>query len=242
MGIWLGPISNNSFLQETDFSFTGTYTYKSVGNRWEVAFTSSGTLILNTPITVEMCLVAGGQSGVAATNSKAGNGGNGGEVKTITVTLEAGTVYAVVIGESDKDTSIGDWIATSGNGAAGGELTNTSGQYYSGVDGDNGTYAFNDADTLIYPGVKFGPGAGSGSKSAYYATGLVPRNPGNGGDTNGSKGGTYNKPASSPPVNSGSGGGGGGLYIDYTVPTADPGHTAKTARSAGSTGIAFMRG
>lgn len=245
MGIWLGPIGSGGVLDETDFSYTGQYKYQKSGGRFELAFLTSGTFISQKTIQADVCVVAGGQAGKAAGNSDggaSGAGGKGGQVKNyFSVTIQANTAYTVTIGASGENTSIETMVAVSGSGSDGGEAV-TSGNEMVGNPGSPGNYAFDDANTLIWPGRKYGAGGGSGARNYCYGAGAgtwTSKEGGDGGETGAGKGGGKpNVGATSPTANTGSGGGGGGFNADYRNGAS----YTPTAASAGASGIAMIRG
>lgn len=193
--------------------YTGEYEWKKVGNDWMLAFWTSGTLTLQQSIAMaDVCVVAGGQSGLEA-ELNGGKGGKGGEVKNSTnIRLQSG-VYSVVIGGSDQNSSIiGASVnieAETAGGAPGG------GNGHNERSGGEGEPPWNDPDTLLCNGWIFGSGGGRGSyvnDAGWVYTGDA----GDGGsvgsassDTTNGKGGTPSHPNGyNGLANTGQGGGG----------------------------------
>ncbi len=133
------------------------------GLDWMMALPCSGTLTLTMSVFhADICLVAAGKPGTSDGTRVGGNGG--GMITATDITLPAG-VYTVTVGVSGSDTVLTapdgrSWTARSGEGAAGGT--------YGTPKGGDGQLAWNDADTLLRTGWRYGPGGGYGfHRNAY---------------------------------------------------------------------------
>lgn len=134
--------------------------WASEGADWMMSIPVSGTLTIFAPILhADLLLVAGGKPGAAGAADTGGNGGNGGGLLSLTdVSLPAG-IYTVTIGGSGEDTVLvgpnGEtWTAVSGQGKAGAAKGQT---------GTAGDYAWNDPDTLLNAGWRYGASGGHGA-------------------------------------------------------------------------------
>jgi hypothetical protein len=164
-------------------------------------FTSSGTFNVTTGGTAIRYMVVGGgkPGGTGTLNSGGGiggNGGNGGQVIHRTADIVNANSYAVTVGGSNQDSSFNNYVAVSGNGAAGG-----TGGF--GAGGSNGTS--NDISTVS---TIYGSGGGSGGHTDFNFGGA-----GGSGAGTGGRGGSPDTCGCNPTAglaNRGGGGGGGG--------------------------------
>ena len=222
MGVWLGPMQGK--FSERSFSYTnGNYLFDSNENGdWEIAILSSGVTsnfnLLKNISSADICIVAGGAKGLTGV-AGGGPGGKGGEVITATdITLPVG-IYTVTIGGSGANSVLSApdgrvWTARSGYGKGQTWLNNIK----VGVDGD---WAWNDKNTLLLSGWRYGAGGGYGSyvnNTTYTDIGAA----GAGGsvgnasdDQNNGRGGTLDHGEGYPGFPStGQGGGGGRYYVE----------------------------
>lgn len=219
-----GPVGS---LNTPLYDYTGTKpTYKEDGNgNWEIVLTGDCTIRFRRLLQrVDICLVAGGKPGSAGKGNMAdalgGNGGDGGEVKNIYgFSPEIGKSYACKIGKSGENTSAFGYTAATGKGSAGGtgaHQNSTSLAHDNATAGADGVYAFGTADTLVWPGYKFGPGGGAGAARipalGYWSTasdgGMGWIDPRSGNPNTGGGNGTHAAGNKGDP-NSGGGGAGG---------------------------------
>ena len=185
MGIWLGP-RGGAGLEESDFTYSGTYLFKTEGRRWELALLSGNAASLvfsRNPGRVDIFAVGGGQSGQYYSGeesqdaysgpSHGGNGGNGGECVSLRgVRLAANTNYAVTIGASNQSTTLAGGTLNLVAATAGGSSGGAGGVVYwdttknDASAGTDGVFAYGDqTDTMLFtetefPGHLFGPGGG----------------------------------------------------------------------------------
>ena len=209
-----------------DFTYSGSCTViddsnDAEGVQWRIKFFTSGSLVVTNDWRVDLFLVGGGRSGSGGAPNYSrigGNGGDGGQCKTIpSLPITKGVSYPIVIGGSDGDTSALEQN-TSGGGASGGNggaSDGSSGNNGSaGGNGSSGTYEFGEAGSDIYGGGGGGGGGGvvrSGGAAGKGGSG------GSGGGASGGNGGVYNNngqgrgaDGQSAAANTGGGGGGGG--------------------------------
>lgn len=246
---------------EEDFTYTGSYTWVDDGDgNYRAKFLTSGTFTPAKKIIIDVFLVGGGGGGrnCAANASYAGGGGAGGLTGTyFSITLTAGTSYAVTIGAGGaKDGGTGGTTSISGSdittmSKAGGTpgasyVYGGSGGSGGGADGDAGVGGSDgsngvDSRSLGHQGTgqgtttyEFGDAslalyAGGGGGGGRHGNGAV------GGSGGGGHGGNsnYNDMLSAGvagAINSGGGGGGGAMS------ETDAGISA-----AGGSGILIMR-
>lgn len=185
---------------------------------WEIALLVSCTISFQRVGTVDLALVAGGQSG--KTGGKAspddekygGKGGAGGGITTGSgVSLQLRHDYAAVVGETDEDTEFDSYTAVSGAGSEGGKMWYSGGMKTS--KGADGTVIWGgDHEIEDLQGVKFGAGGGvgghvTGSYASYSGTSGGATGGGNGAGTGGGSG---------HPGQANTGSGGGGAYRNET--------------------------
>lgn len=141
------------------FQYSGNSDFKRSGTDFMIVLEDSNAngstfRLLKTIANADICLVAGGKAGGEGQSSD-DFGGDGGEVINVYgVRLPAGD-YTVTVGESGANTTIvapdgRTWTAESGKGAEGGHAGK----------GDDGTLAWNDANTLLRSGWIYGSGGG----------------------------------------------------------------------------------
>lgn len=214
------------------------------GTDWMMAIPCSGVLTIAIAIPhADLCLVAGGQSGVKGNWQTTDNckGGSGGEVLNLSdVYLPAGD-YSITLGASDQNTVLTapdgrSWTARTGQGSPGGGRTGSTGS-----DGVAGTPAFGDTSTLLRPGWLYGPGGGHGVLNGYSGDHV---DSGAGGDLgtapadeDAGHGGVVGDLAGRPGCpGTGQGGGGGGMVYNWGRSGYDEGLGA-----AGGSGVFLMR-
>lgn len=158
---------NRGVFTNRSYEYSGQTDFRRSGSDYMFALLTSASggsvfRLLKSIANADICLVAGGKPGGAGdydVSTKQGKGGNGGEIVNVTgVYLPAGD-YTVTIGGSDGNTVLAapdgrTWTSRSGYGSTGG--------IGNGAAGDPGNYAWNDANTTLYPGWKFGAGGGHG--------------------------------------------------------------------------------
>lgn len=175
-----------------EYTYTGVSQFVSEsGKNWHLKLFTSGTLNfskLKSATDIEICLVGGGMNG------SFGQGGQGGAVVNKSASLKSDTDYAVTIGAAHGETSAFGYSAAPGRGSSGGSW---------GVNGTDGTHAFNDP---FY--TRYGPGGGGGAPILSNPTSAG--TPGRGGDYGGGNGGECYLPGGAAVANTGGGGGGGG--------------------------------
>lgn len=163
------------------FQYSGDSSFARSGTDYMIVLENSNAngstfRLLKTIAKADICLVGGGNPGNSGNMEGNGSaGGNGGEIINIySVNLPAGD-YTVIVGESGKNTVLTapdgrTWTARCGNGALGGRQPGSSGS-----DGENGSAAWNDNNTLLRPGWIYGSGGGVGYVKDYqyieYAAG-----------------------------------------------------------------------
>lgn len=207
-----GQSGGSSSLTAADFTYPANqYVFQTSGDNWELAFLSSGTLNLKKTLTgIDIFILGAGFDGsiVSADSSHTDHdGGDGGYYKTITGDrLQAGS-YTVKIGETNGEvSSIGDRSVSASDSHTLGGLGAIAGR--NGENGTDGSYAFNDANTIINAGRKYGASGGGGMNrvnNTDIGHGL-------GADYGSGAGGTIGHPDGYDAlVNSGSGGGGRGI-------------------------------
>ncbi|MBS1420072.1 MAG: hypothetical protein HP001_07575 [Oscillospiraceae bacterium] len=237
-----------------EFTYTGEFEILENGKDWCIAFKTSGDFEISKlkgaegGIDVFIC-GGGGNGGQSSQGYYAGvsyygggGGGGGGYRETFPGILVAeNTIYPIAIGGVSGDSSAfgntkgggstggKDW-GVGGVGGAGGSVGGHGQTSYNGTAGEEGAYAFGEADFIV-PGFGSGYrfGAGGGGGSGYLSNSTV-GNPTNGGASGGGKGGYYSSdygPAAQAGVaNSGGGGGGAGMW---------------TGAGAGGSGIVIIR-
>lgn len=197
-----------------------------------LAFTSSGTLTIDKPVNVEVCVVGGGANGNAEGDYGAGNkslGGAGAYLKN--QVIEAFEGGAVVVGAAQGASSIGGVSVAAVSGASGGTGAGVHTFYAATGDGLS-KYPFGDDSYELWLGKPHCAGGAAGG----YATRTAPTSSGadryntyqggNGG-TNGGNGGVAKQVGSkvaSHYVSGGSGGsygGGNGGAVAYNVATGE---------------------
>lgn len=147
-----------------DYTFDGNVTVLDTGEEsgsWQVALTSSGTLVLNEDVqNVTIQLQGGGGGGGAGNESARGSDGTDGTSKTLTTSLAAGS-YSVAIGSGGSRGS--DSAGSSGGTTSFGSLASASG-------GSGGAYL--GASTLSHSSIygSYGQGGSGGSTSQYTET------------------------------------------------------------------------
>ena len=186
-------------------TYTGAHTdygmvTMSDGARYRLlAFTGSGTLSIEQPVSCEVCVVGGGAAGTKATKSGGGDGGAGAYLKNQSVSAYNGG--PVVVGARQGVSSIADVSVNAVSGKNGG--TGAGGQTAGTGDGIS-KYPFEDTGYSLWAGK---PHCGGGGQGAY--TIRVDRDnygfEGGNGGTNGGNG--YSRPGNQ--VSSPSGGVGG---------------------------------
>lgn len=210
------------------------------GGEAALAIFESGTLTVPTASNrlFDLMLVGGGKNGSNAYFDgldasyqyhvlKAGNGGNGGNIVTVTgIAIPTGS-HAITIGEANGETTVtigGTTYSTaSGSHAAGGsgEL-NDWGTNYPAKEGKDGEYAFGASGSVpLLSSVSYGGNAynlnsgkfGAGGGGGFFGNGNV-----DGGATNGGQGGKWAN--GYPGTFFGAGGGGGGLVQGTQTPYA----------------------
>jgi len=196
---------NPSYVTElTIFTANGNFTPRSTGNYYIQAIGGGGG--------------GGGGSGSTTTlGGQGGQGGSGGVLGFTTVSLTAGTSYAVVIGTGGSAGSAG---ATSGNGGAGGNGNDTT---FNGS-----TVAAGGSGGNLGRASQLGGASGSGGTNGGGNGGGAGGNPVAGTNTPGNAG-------TAAAANTGGGGGGGGG--GGTAGTAQVGG----AGAAGGKGILIIR-
>lgn len=145
------------------FTYTGTYTLLDDGDgNWRIKFLTSGTLVMQKSVTIDVFLVGGGGGGGNSVSYNSAGGGGGGYTNTHAgIVLTGGTSYSVVVGAGGGSASSGGttWFAYSnlyyaaggngggypggsgGNGGGGGG-GQTGGPGNGGTNGANGTSGY----------------------------------------------------------------------------------------------------
>lgn len=205
----------------------GTLTYD--GSYSVRRFNSSGTLgISGGNLAVEYLVVGGGGAGAAGTYitsgggaGRGGGGGEGGQVLTGSTTINSGS-YAVTIGGSNQDTTVGA-ILTALRGNNGSTFNGGTGNPgANGGKGDNqnlgGTNATAGTDgttsSITGTSIYYGGGGGGGARFPYVSGPSGQGWPG--GQGGGGQGGVYDNSfwggvtPGTGVANTGGGGGGGG--------------------------------
>lgn len=250
------------------YSFTGNAPQflKDENGNWEIVFTKDCQITFTRlPGPVEIFLVGGGGKGGSGSGyvesssvsaSYGGNGGAGGECKTVPATLNTGVAYTVTIGGSGLPTAVqasGVFDVTSAAGAQGGGATGAvhtrNGDQAQRTDAgtaDNGVLAFGTGGTLYENGTPIYFGADGGGGAAYstalgdhaVASGGGTTGGGNGGsDASDSTNGGYGEAGQ---ANTGSGGGGGSSCKRSTDPRNDAMNHGREGGLGGS-GIVIIR-
>lgn len=139
------------------FTYTGDYTLLDDGDKnWRIKFLTNGELTVDKPITVDIFVVGGGAGGGNSekrTDGSSGGGGSGYTLTVMSVVLEPGKIYGVIIGAGGSggvaggNTTIeelgivakggnpGKAGYVGGNGGSGGGGNNPG---HGGYDGSNG--------------------------------------------------------------------------------------------------------
>ena len=168
-----------------DFTYSGSCTVIDDSNdvegvQWRIKFLTSGSLVVTKDWLVDLFLVGGGRSGDGGRPSflsyarVGGNGGDGGQCKTIpSLPIKKGVSYPIVIGGSDGDTSALEQ-STSGGGASGGK---------GGVYNNNGQGRGADGQSA---GANTGGGGGGGGGGGATSSASSNINYGGSGGTGGS--------------------------------------------------------
>lgn len=192
-------------LGESSVGITVTGGIEAIDGSYTVrTFTSSGTLSISggTIAGASVLIVAGGKSGGGYNMDHGGDGGDGGQVVTLTNQELTGDI-SVIVGSSSQNSSFGANIATTGSGASGGD----GGTIYGNppTNGSNGTLSDISGSSLYYGGGGGGGGANSSGASGGLSGG------GDGGDSteDGSSWGSGDD-GESGIANTGGGGGGAG--------------------------------
>ena len=236
-----------------EFTYSGNYQlkYEKLSNgdyNWEIAILSgNGDNLKFTRVvdSVDIFIVGGGNPGGNASGNiwgdgyyaQGGNGGNGGQCRTITnFSISKNVNYSLKIGASGQSTIGFGYTSIAGGGSSGGTGAferQTPSARYAGTAGSNGVYAFGNSTTLFSSGTRYGAGGGSGGAININQGGSVGGAP---GITGGGSGGTishgdgYNAVA-----NTGSGGGGGYAKFNNT------GDYWAGSGGAGGSGIIIIR-
>lgn len=215
------------------------------GGEAALAIFESGTLTVPTASSrlFDLMLVGGGKTGNGAVFDawdpnayqyrvlKAGNGGDGGNIVTVTgIAIPAGS-HAVTIGEANGETTVTiggtTYSSASGTHAAGGfgEL-NDYGKEHAATKGSDGVYAFGASGSVpLLSSVSYGGSAynlnsgkfGASGGGGFFAYGDV-----DGGETNGGQGGKWAN--GYPGAFFGAGGGGGGLVQQQALHSGGAGY------------------
>lgn len=212
------------------YTYTGAKPQLKIdGSDWEMAFTGDCDITFQrVNATIDVFLVGGGAPGAAGSGTRngtlgyavGGKGGNGGERKTFALSASAGTKYSVRIGGSGQSTTAFGKSAAGGSGTdseANGATQSGTSSHASAGEGSDGGYAFDTADTLFWPGYKYGAtGGGGGANNSQFAgwdngevggLGYVVDGQAR---RSGGHGGTESEPSGKPGQANGGGGGGGG--------------------------------
>jgi hypothetical protein len=238
----MGPMGQNADGKEPLFEVTKNgspavlntdykYTASVVGGivHWEMALLTNCTLRFRRVGKVDLCVIGAGydggkgsiseQSGVGS-KTEGGAGGDGGKMlRESNVQLPRNMDLPVTIGASNgAASSLSAYSSSDGNaGAKGGAGAYANGIQTSdnGKDGADGALPYAIGTSMLFPGVKFGPGGGGGgTKNGDY----VSKSAGYGGDDGGGDGGTSGSTTgANGAANSGAGAGGGytSQYIPY---------------------------
>lgn len=231
------PSTRPGVVTEGSFDFKGSYDFKTEGGDWELILYESGTLTwLIDPGDVDICLVAGGMAGSQNPGEYGDDtGGNGGEVVNITNQRLSAGAYTATVGGSGEDSSLtgpdGAWTARSGEGSS------------YGRPGSDGVPAWGDRNTLLRPGVLYGPGGGNGSvlDYQYVSTDASP-----GGSVGTADDGAPNGHGGTPDHKAGydgldgTGQGGGGGRREWTVYKGSY-YYAQSAGGKGGSGAILIR-
>lgn len=215
-----------SLLQDSQFTYTGTYDFIEEGKRdWKVQFTSSGVFTPKKNLVVDIFCVGGGASGGRYKNSLSGGGAGGFTLTVLNLPLEANHSYPITVGAGGNhgvilpDTSIGcqaggasifqynnlayfapGAVATSNwqasSGGCGGGGGTTTTGSYGGTGGSNGSDG-----TKANSGDNHQPGFGAHITTAEF---------GEEGNTLYAGGGGGARSSSTTPRKGGAGGGGDG--------------------------------
>ena len=207
VGFYKQPASAVITVTGGTLTFDGAYSVRT--------FTSDGTLgISGGNLACEYLVVGGGGRGdfgnydvVGAAAGRGGGGGSGGQTLTGSTTINSGS-YAVTIGNSQENTSVGSlFTALKGNDGSfriGGSSVGGSGAGGNGENTPTGIPAQNGQNgvlsTISGSSVRYGAGGGGGANFAF----------GSGGTTGGGNGGNYQTPTNATAGTNGTGSGGGG--------------------------------
>lgn len=238
------------------FTYSGNYEFdydklEDGTYNWELALLSGNNtnLIFSQVVDeIDIFMVGSGANGGRGKSNKdyqyyaiGGKGGNGGEVKTFSISTaemknancpiyigSAGNITSIKIGDTTYSCTSGGREGTQGGDGA---VVYGNAQIASvGVDGANGVLAFGSSNTKLWPGYRYAAiGGGGGARNANF---YVIRGPGAGGTSGAGAGGSYLNNGANATANSGSGGGGGGY--DQESDNNHPGGT-------GGSGIIIIR-
>ena len=180
-------------------TYTGAHTdygmvTMSDGARYRLlAFTSSGTLSIEQPVNMEVCVVGGGANG------NRGVGGAGGYLKNQAIADYSGG--AVAVGAAQGASSIGGVSVSAVSGSSGGTGGGGHNDVFGPGSGDGRSkYPFDDDSYEFWAGK---PHCAGGAGGGYFSANNGKYAGGNGGTDGGSGGGATNGPSS---------GGTGGVY------------------------------
>ena len=214
MGIWLGPRGKPASKLPPEFTATGTlgtdYLYAEEEGEngtiyWEIAVLNPCAFTFSRVGNVDMTLVGAGKKGGigqcildgGVLKADGGYGGDGGDVfRSTAISLSTGVSYLVNVGASNGAATTvsagGETLYSSGDGASvapGGRGARQYAQqaHVEAGNGDPGVEAFASGTSLLFPGVKFGPGGGGGAAASTAAGTGYGR--GTGGVTGGGDGG-----------------------------------------------------
>lgn len=225
------------------FTYTGQYSFiDDGGGNWRIKFLSSGVFTTLKDMFVDEFLVAGGGAGGYKSgnyaNASVCSGGGSGYTKTVKgVTLKAGELYSIVIGEGGTNGNDGGNTEAFGETVSGGKhgLFSESNSRKGGDGGSGGGAAAKVAVAIGADGGSDGSdgnstssisgGIGQGATTREFGEQTGDLYAGGGGGRNGNGNGK------------GGAGGGGDAYQDGTANTGGGGG----AFSSGGSGIAIIR-
>lgn len=212
----LGMVAAGIDVATLSINYNGTHTDYGVvqmndGDYRLLAFTGSGTLTIDKPVNVEVCVVGGGANG-----TKGGPGGAGAYMKHSVI--QALDSCPVVVGAAQGDSYFGGIHATAVSGknggtGGGGFAWNQTGPGAAGTGDGLSKYPFNDTSYTLWNGKPHSAG-GAGGTYGEYSDGDFYYRDGGAGGTNGSNGINNNQATSTGNVIYGGsyGGGRGGGY------------------------------
>ena len=199
-------------------TYTGAYTdygmvTMSDGARYRLlAFTGSGTLSIEQPVSCEVCVVGGGADGTKATKSGGGDGGAGAYLKNQSVSAYNGG--PVVVGARQGVSSIADVSVNAVSGQNGG--TGAGGK--TGGTGDGiSKYPFEDTGYSLWSGKPHCGGGGQGVYEWWVDRKNTAGYKGGNGGTNGGNGYKQGDSQVSNPSGGVGGSYGGGAGANHTA-------------------------